>query len=406
MHSVCKQLYVRNTPVNVFMNRVDPDVVLSLCNAALPPSDLLLFNPREESPKFLRQWLSYRGVLASVDDNFLAQQATADMHAKHNSPSITGFVDFDVRDASDDFLRVWMSWFGLGSKQKRSRRWWEKHAKRAQNLRKSVKGQAESRVQWSALVEMQRKIDQMVNFVVCSGAVLAQESWAEEVGGKEDEIENNEEEDAVFAKYADEPVKKLKKKNRKKWKRHERKLEAMSYASQIDAKKILAGLMNVGFVALPIFYQQAKTDEKGTIIEPGKFTLDKPTALKKEISNYYEELQKYQVAEGDSKRPAHFKEKVGKMIDDVRVRTDPVISQELLKIGLDAGGVPNAYALSVLGKQFIESGGITNTKQIARGVDNSTETLAAQLVTGLITKEKVDKPSTAEQIAKLLKNSQ
>ena len=216
MHSVCKQLYVHNTPVNVFMNQVDPDLVLSLCNSALPPSDLLLFNPEEESAQFLRGWLAYRGVLASDDEKNLAQQATADMHKRRNSPSITGFVDFDVREASDDFLRVWMSWFGLGSKQKRSRRWWEKHVLQTQKLRKSLKG--DSKLQWSALVELQRKIDQMVNFVVCSGAVLAQEGWAEEVGGKEeemDEIKQDSEEDAVFAKYADEPVQKLKKRNKK-----------------------------------------------------------------------------------------------------------------------------------------------------------------------------------------------
>jgi hypothetical protein len=371
---------------------------------------LLLFNPQEESAEFLRAWLAYRGVRASDDDKFLAEQATADMRKRRNSPSITGFVDFDPREASDDFLRVWMSWFGLGSTRKRSRRWWEKHVSQTQKLRKSLKG--DSHLQWSALVELQRKIDQMVNFVVCSGAVLAQDSW--EVGGREDpaeqdieqDIGQDSEEDAVFAKYEDAPAKKLKKRNKKKWRQHERKLEAMTYASQIDAKKILAGLMNVGFVALPIFYEPAKPGADGSIT-PGHFSMQRPNKLKEDLKGYYEEIQSHKVMGKDGVQvDANVKQKVGKVFDDARQRADPIIAQELLKIGLDVGGVPNAYALSLLAKQIIESGDITDTKQIARGVDASTETLAAQLVTGLITKEKVTKPSEAELITKLFRNMQ
>ena len=56
MHSVCKDLYKRDSPVNVFMNQIDPDLVLSLCSQALPPDGLSLFDPSEESPDFLRVW--------------------------------------------------------------------------------------------------------------------------------------------------------------------------------------------------------------------------------------------------------------------------------------------------------------------------------------------------------------
>ena len=36
MHSVCMDLYKRDSPVNVFMNQIDADLVLSLCRQALP----------------------------------------------------------------------------------------------------------------------------------------------------------------------------------------------------------------------------------------------------------------------------------------------------------------------------------------------------------------------------------
>jgi hypothetical protein len=135
--------------------------------------------------------------------------------------------------------------------------------------------------------------------------------------------------------------------------------------------------------------------------------MDRPYELKKKLKGYYEEIKSHEVTgEGGAKVPANVKQKVGKVFDDARQRADPIIAQELLKIGLDVGGVPNAYALSLLAKQIIESGDITDTKQIARGVDSSTETLAAQLVTGLITNEKVTKPSEAELITKLFKNMQ
>jgi hypothetical protein len=400
MHSVCKQLYVHNTPVNVFMNQVDPDLVLSLCNAALPPSNLLLFNADNESPKFLKDWLVYRGVQPSDDEQLLAQQASDDMQAKRNSPAITGFVNFDVRDASDDFLRIWMSWFGLGSKHERSRRWWEKHAQQTQDLRKSVKDErvGHLRMQWTALVDMQKKIDQMVNFVVCSGATLAQESWVPQVAADYKPLKTSKEEEAVFAKYAEEPVKK-KRKMKRRWMNHERKMEAMTYASQIDMKKIMAGLMNVGFVALPIFYDPQENE----------LNLKKPKQLKDDLGRYYTELKTMKDPnktknQNGTLNDATLSQKKDKVLSDLRSKLDPTLSQELLKIGLEAGGVPNANALSQLAQQVIASGAVTDASVISRSVDKSTETLAAKLVLNAMLGQKEPEKDThdKEAVKKLL----
>lgn len=369
MHSVCQQLYVQGSPVNVFMNQIDANLVLSLCNSALPPSSWLLFNPDEESPKFLKKWLAYRGVKPT--NSKLSEQVKEDMHAKRNSPSMTGFVDFDVAEASVDFLRIWLSWFGLGSNRERSRGWWEKHAREAQDIRRSVEDHSEQhlRMQWRALVDMQKQMDLMVNAVVCSGAALAKESW-----DAEPEILPHEA--GVFAKYKDAPQ--TKKKNKKKWAKHAKELEVMTYASQINVKKLLASAFNMAVVAAPLFYEPKKG-----------LTLDRVKSIKKEVSEYYDRAD-FKSSEGRSQALA-----------DLQSRIDS---------NLAGSGVTQALKLAGM-SEIAESAGFIAGHAIAgEPVDyykasaktpSSFGNTAAQLAVKALAPEPVKKPeTTVEEFAK------
>lgn len=252
MHSVCRDLYKRDSPANVFMNQVDPDLVLSLCTAAQPPDDMMLFNPQKESTALLRDWLVYRGVQPAAEDSELAAQVTQDMEDKRNSPAIIGFTNFDVGSASKEFLRIWLSWFGVGSDVKQSLQWWQDRARHVQNLRlnSQERGSAHLRMQWKFLVESQQRTEQMVKFVVCSGTELARAEWK----AKRLARQQTQGQDAVFAKYAEaEPL--SAKQIKKRWQDHARDLKIVNYASQIDAKKLMSKALNMAVVALPLLIQ-------------------------------------------------------------------------------------------------------------------------------------------------------
>jgi hypothetical protein len=384
MHSICKQLYVQDTPVNVFMNQIDADLVLSLCNSALPPSDLLMFNAENESPAFLRSWLSYRGVRPSPDDDLLPAQTTHDMHVKRNSPPMVGFTDFDVREPSLEFLRVWLSWFGLGSDSEKPRAWWNARATEVQELRRSVEDHSGKhlQMQWSSLVDIQRQMDKVVNFVVCSGAALAKQDWVqppeqappEAIFTKyKDAIETIKEKwdhpleqappDAIFAKYKDVPE--TKKKSKKKWKKHEKDLEKMTYASQIDVKKILAGAFNMAVVVAPLFY------------EPGKgLTLDRVTDLKKNATKYYD------------KNTLKDEEGRAKVLADFKKNVDPKLAASSISKALDMGGLSAiSGAAGVLAGQALKKGGVLDAKDLkkaARKTPNSLENMAARFAMGFL----------------------
>lgn len=258
MHSLCKDLYKRDSPVNVFMNQVDPNVVLSLCTAALPPPNMLLFDPKKEKPALLREWLVYRGVQPSAEDSELVEQVMQNMKEKRNSPAMIGFADFDIQNASTQFLKIWLSWFGVGSDSKQSRQWWEEKAQQLQAVSVSTRGQSHEhehlRMQWKALVDSQQEIDHMVQFVVCSGAELARQEWKAKRLARQ-----------AAAGGEDVPVKPLSaKKIQKRWKQHERDLTATSYASQTNTKILIGIMLNAAMAASPLF-----------VNEQGKLTPDK-----------------------------------------------------------------------------------------------------------------------------------
>jgi hypothetical protein len=373
MHSICQQLYVQDTPVNVFMNQINADLVLSLCNAALPPaSDLLMFNAENESPSFLRSWLNYRGVKASADDDLLAAQATHDMHVKRNSPPMIGFTDFNIREPSLDFLRIWLSWFGLGSDVERPRAWWNARATEVQELRRSVEedqGVDHMRMQWSALVDMQRQVDKVVNFVVCSGAVLAKQQWKSAPAQAPTQASTQPltqapyaqaAPDTIFGKYKDVPEKKKKKKkkNDKKWKKHEKDLEKMTYASQIDVKKVLAGAFNMAVVVAPLFY------------EPGKgLTLDRVKGIKTGVTTFVDKHD-FKTEEGRANALNELK--------SVQNSVDPKLAEAGISKALKMGGLSSiAGAAGTLAGQALSKGQL-NFKEAADKTPKSLENLMAR----------------------------
>jgi hypothetical protein len=206
---------------------------------------MLLFNPKKEKPALLREWLVYRGVQPSGEDSELVDQVMKNMKEKRNSPAMIGFADFDIQNASTQFLKIWLSWFGVGSDGKQSREWWEEKAHQLQTV--SVQSNEHLRMQWKALVDSQQEIDHMVRFVVCSGAELARQEWKAKRLARQ-----------AAAGGEDVSVKPLSaKKIEKRWKQHERDLTATSYASQINTKRLIGLMVNAALAASPLFVDEA-----------------------------------------------------------------------------------------------------------------------------------------------------
>lgn len=221
MDKVCLDMYVKQSPVNVFMNDVDPNMVLMMCSRTLP-KNLLLFNPAGESPEFLRGWLEYRHV-DPVEP--LAKTTQANMVEKENTPPITGFYSFDVAAASTEFLMAWLSWFGVGSDTPQPRAWWEDLAREMQALRKDVP-HAPPRERWAALVDSQKRLERLANVVVDSGRVLKR---------------------SHVRKPAEPKIK-------RKWTDLMKNLQIVSYFGNIEAKTALADALQASFILIPLLY--------------------------------------------------------------------------------------------------------------------------------------------------------
>jgi len=370
MHSLCRDLYKRDSPVNVFMNQVDPDLVLSLCTAAQPPRDMLLFDPRKESSALLRDWLVYRGVQPAAEDSELVEQVLQDMEQKRNSPAIIGFTNFDVGSASKEFLRLWLSWFGVGSDVKQPRTWWQERARHVQSLRLSTQDHSREhlRMQWKFLVESQQRTDQMVKFVVCSGAALARAEWKAKRLARQDNFSADQ--DPVFAKYREGPPL-SDKQIKKKWQAHARDLKIVNYASQIDVKNALAKAMRMSLVALPL-----------VINNKGQLTTERLSSIKdgaKVAGTVAMEAVK-------SKDLEQVKQAIGKGVKAVKDGVDVNLAARGLSLALrdsGLGGLPSAV-LPIMLRQWATNGlePIELVEALSRTDPSLSQLLAAQLVLG------------------------
>ena len=98
----------------------------------------LLFEPAEETSRLLTQWLHFRkyplATLATLPHSELVRISKMDMEQHGNSPPFTQFVDFDPAAASEDFLVMWLSWFGVTSVQAQSKVWWVQISQKIQRL--------------------------------------------------------------------------------------------------------------------------------------------------------------------------------------------------------------------------------------------------------------------------------
>ena len=73
----------------------------------------LLFNPYEENQQVLQAWIEYRQI--KPQDLDLIQAIVDDMGQNGNDPPFAGFTNFNPRDVSQDFLKTWLSWYGVGT---------------------------------------------------------------------------------------------------------------------------------------------------------------------------------------------------------------------------------------------------------------------------------------------------
>ena len=126
------------TPGNLayqFFNKFDHGFPTRLCTTNID-SETIPFAAELESRILLAKWLRYRGYirqdLPHKSQQELAQMATQDMKRNNNTPPFSRFVSFAPHEASDVFLIMWLSWYGVTSLVGRDRRWWEETARQIQ----------------------------------------------------------------------------------------------------------------------------------------------------------------------------------------------------------------------------------------------------------------------------------
>jgi len=74
------------------------------------PNDVL-FNPYEEDDELIQSWMQYRHVTPDIDQR---EAVINDMLLNKNQPPFSEFREFAPDRVSKDFLRAWLSWFGIG----------------------------------------------------------------------------------------------------------------------------------------------------------------------------------------------------------------------------------------------------------------------------------------------------
>ena len=104
-------------------------------------NEIYFFKPREESSAILSQWLQYRGYPANILQNKtqedLANLSIQNFQDVGNSPAFALFM-FEPSEVSDNFVIMWLSWYGISSSVYRDRTWWNTTCKHVQSEVKRV----------------------------------------------------------------------------------------------------------------------------------------------------------------------------------------------------------------------------------------------------------------------------
>lgn len=126
---------------------------LNIPTNGLGPKTLIEFNPNNENPKLVGQWLNYRGQpyrnLEDVVDLSL-QELT-----RPGKP-FSAFVDFDPKDASVEFMKAWLSNFGVGGSSN-DKNWWVKKTKQMLHLLKSLSKRETLSQKFARLIDLRKK---------------------------------------------------------------------------------------------------------------------------------------------------------------------------------------------------------------------------------------------------------
>lgn len=129
-----------------------------LCAEKNSEASMLLFEPTSEQPALLRQWLAYRGVpVNDLLDAELVQITILDMIHRGNSPPFARFRYFDPAIASPQFLKLWLSWYGVTSQTEQPPAWWIKRVAALQKNAQPAKKKTH-REMVAQFVQLQRAV--------------------------------------------------------------------------------------------------------------------------------------------------------------------------------------------------------------------------------------------------------
>jgi hypothetical protein len=105
-----------------FINNTKAWLYVSKQDTKKMKNNTILFKVQKENLNLLLDWAFYRQLILTRNLQDLREVCRRDLIDNGNSPEFRRFVSFNPNDASDDFLLLWLSWFGISPPKKRAKR--------------------------------------------------------------------------------------------------------------------------------------------------------------------------------------------------------------------------------------------------------------------------------------------
>lgn len=156
-----------------FLQKIHVESIGILCPQLNVNKNIVPFEPAAENPKLLKRWLEYRGVSNSLvrekSNVKLVSMTNKNFEESGNFPPFSGFTDFNPQQASTQFLKLWLSWYGVTSYEDKPHGWWVTRVDQLQSLINRRTPQDDNtlenmRAGFNTLVEIKRLISVTNNF--------------------------------------------------------------------------------------------------------------------------------------------------------------------------------------------------------------------------------------------------
>jgi hypothetical protein len=244
-----------------FLSKIHVESLGILCPRLNVNKNLVPFEPANESAELLQAWLRYRGFSNSEvrqwTDDKLIVESNKDLRENGNSPTFSGFIQFNPDTASTQFLKLWLSWFGVTSFEERPHKWWTQRVRTIQEmLSKSVKHVKNTvphvEGALNKLIERRKLIESANNFYFQLNMCFSDYNLQDMrilIGSGLSESEENESEEEEDVEL--DPVK--------------NRLPTTVVKTSWDKKKVLAIALDASAIAIPLLLSRSSDSYKDRI---------------------------------------------------------------------------------------------------------------------------------------------